>query len=283
MPISISSAGISGLQRQIGQTNNRLGQSLKQISSGKRINKGADDAAGLAISEKLKADLSSLEQASKNTSSGSAMLRTAAGGLSQIGGMLSRGRELAVQASTGTLNDSQRATIDREFQAIKQEIDRITSTTEFNGQQLLSGDLGPGAANPVAIQVGANNTASDRITIDTIEATDTGTLGVQDTSIDTAANARASLDNIDAAIAKVSDTRASVGAIENRFQTTAANIATTRENLTAAESSISDADIAQQVSEKEKNEALGQAGVSALKSKLALQQNLIGGLLNTKG
>jgi flagellin len=203
--------------------------------------------------------------------------------MGQIGDLLARGRELAVQSANGTMNDQQRKTVNNEFAGIKSEIDRITQTTEFNGQKLLDGQLGPNAQNPVAIQAGINNSPADRISINNIQAMDTNSLGIASSTLDTAANATASLQNIDNAIATVSQNRAGVGALENRFSSSAQNLSVAKENMMAADAQIRGLDYASEISLKSQNDVMLKAGVSALKSGLKTNEKTIGGLLNIKG
>lgn len=272
----------AGIQKSIGQKSEKVGGNLGKLASGMRINRAVDDSAGLAVSEKLRADLSSLAQATNNVSAGSSMLRTAEGALSQIGGMLGRARELAVQSANGTLDDSTRQTINREFDAILEEINRISATTEFNGQQLLTGELGPDAPNPVTIQVGINDSPGDRITISAVGNTDIASLGLTGVAVYTAENALNALGAIDNAIGQITADRAGVGAVSNRFEAAAANISVTRENLTSAESQIRDLDYAKESSEQSKNQILLQSGINSLQQNLKQQKNLLGGLLDIK-
>lgn len=283
MPLPINSANNQNILNQIGKTSSTLAGNLSKLASGKRINNAADDAAGLAISVQLQSQIASTDQASSNISQGGAMLRTAEGGLGQIGDMLARGRELAVQASSGTLNDQQRKTINNEFTNIKQEIDRVTQTTEYNGQPLLTGGLGPNAQNPPVIQTGINASPNDRITVNQINASDTAALGIQNLSLDTASNAANALQGMDTAISAVAQNRAGIGAMENRLRAGASNLAVSKENLTAAETQISGLDYAAEISSMQQNQVAMQAGLSALKSGLKTQGDMIGGLLNTKG
>ena len=283
MAINISSSGLFGIQSKIGQTTNKLGSSLSKLASGLRINKAADDAAGLAISEKLRAQISSLDQAARNVGAGSALLRTAEGGLSQIGDLVGRARELAIQSATGTVNDEQRETINREFQATLQEIDRISGTTEFNGQELLSGDLGPNAANPVTIQAGSGDTQDDRIDVNVVDETTTASLGIENADISTAQGALDALAPLDSAQQQVTSNRAGVGALSNRLESTVANLSVARENLMAAEEQIRGLDFAEETSKQSGLAVLQQMGVKALQQGLRGQENLIGGLLNLRG
>ena len=283
MAINISSSGLLGIQNKIGQTNDKLGSSLSKLASGLRINKAADDAAGLAIAEKLSAQISSLSQASRNVGAGSALLRTAEGGLSQIGDLVGRARELAIQSATGTVNDEQRETLNREFQATLQEIDRIAATTEFNGQDLLTGDLGPAAANPVTIQAGAGDTQNDRIDINVVDEATTAALGIDNVDITTAQNALDALAPLDNAQQQVTSNRAGVGALSNRLESTVANLSVARENLMAAEEQIRGLDFADESARQTGLAILQQVGISALQQGLRGQENLVGGLLNLRG
>ncbi|MBI5177993.1 MAG: flagellin FliC [Nitrospinae bacterium] len=282
MPVPISN-NTTGTLNKISQTQQSLGSSLSKLSSGQRITKAADDAAGLAISEKLGAQNASIEQAIKNISAGGAMARTAEGGIGQISELLTRGRELAVQSANGTLSAQQRQTLNTEFSSIKSEIDRITQTTEFNGQKLLTGDLGPNAANPVTIQAGTGNTPADRIALNGVQAMDVATLGISSSAIDTPANALASLQTIDAAMQATSQNRAAVGAIGNRLTSAAQNLSVTNENLMAADSQIRGLDYASEVSKTATANVALRAGISALKEGLKSNERAIGSLLNLKG
>ena len=283
MAINISSSGLFGIQNKIGQTTNKLGSSLSKLASGLRINKAADDAAGLAISEKLSAQISSLDQAARNVGAGSALLRTAEGGLSQIGDLVGRARELAIQSATGTVSDEQRETLNREFQSTLQEIDRIAGTTEFNGQDLLTGDLGPNAANPVTIQAGSGDTQDDRIDVNVVDEATTTALGIENVDISTAQGARDALAPLDNAQQQVTSNRAGVGALSNRLESTVSNLSVARENLMAAEEQIRGLDFADESARQSGLAILQQVGVKALQQGLKGQQNLIGGLLNLRG
>ena len=277
------SMGNLSVQRNIGSSKFKIGNSLSKIASGKRINKAMDDAAGLAIAEKMGAQIKSLDQSTRNISQGASMMRTAEGGMSQISDMLVRGRELAVQASNGTLSDSQRSTINNEFSQIMKEVDRQTSTTEFNGKKLLSGDLDPNASEQVAVQAGPNSSPEDRISLNEVSATDTASLGLTGVSVDTAANAGASLDAIDSAITSVNQSRGSVGAIEGRLQSAANNVSVQRENLMAAQSQIQDLDYANEITNLKMNQTQLSAGISALTQGLKARESSIGGLMDTLG
>ncbi len=245
-------------QRNLNKSGNALAQNLGRLSSGLRINRAGDDAAGLAISENLKAQIRSMSQAERNANDGISLLQTAEGGMNEVSGILTRMRELGMQAATDTLGSTERGFADQEFQALSSEIDRISAVTEFNGTALLDG-----TASAVDFQVGFRNTANDRITV-AIAAMDTTTLGVNASDVTTKANARTALDSIDAAITLVSGGRADLGAYQNRLQVTTANLASSRENISAANSRIRDVDVAEESAAMTRNNILQQAGVSIL-------------------
>ncbi len=254
-------------QRHLGQNSSSLGGSLEKLSSGMRINKAADDAAGLAISEGLRAQVRSLNQATRNSNDGISLINTAEGALSEQSSILVRMRELASQAATGTVGSTERRTINREFQALKDEVDRIAAVTEFNGQKLLDGSLMSTQTASVVIQIGIRATANDRISLNTavdLTAITTTGLAIQSLSVLTAQSALASLATIDSAISKVTDGRGRLGAVQNRLVHTIANLSVSTENLTAAESQIRDADYATEISQFTRNQILVQASTSIL-------------------
>lgn len=244
-------------QRNLAKSGSALATSFERLSSGLRINRAGDDAAGLAISEDMKANIRSMNQAERNANDGISLLQTAEAGLSEVGGILGRMRELATQSASGTLDATQRGYVDEEFQALSTEIDRLGAVSEFNGTALLDG-----TAN-VDLQIGINNTADDRINV-TIAAMDAAGLGIDASLVDTAANAQGAIDDIDAAIEIVSGQRATIGATENRLQITVSNLSSARENLSAANSRIRDVDVASETAALTRNNILQQAGVSIL-------------------
>jgi flagellin len=252
-------------QRNLASTTNALGASLSRLSSGLRINRAGDDAAGLAISENLKAQIRSLGQAERNANDGISLLQTAEGAMNEVSSVMGRMRELAMQASTDTVGDTERGFAQQEFQALMDEIDRISATTEFNGTKLLDGSVGS-----FDFQVGVHNTANDRInvSIDSIDSATLGTSGggaaLSTLDISSKAGAQAALDVIDVAIEDVSGSRADIGAAENRLQVTISNLGSARENLSAANSRIRDVDVAEESSMLTRNSILQQAGVSVL-------------------
>ncbi len=276
-----SSFGLSA-QNNINKTSSRLGANLAKLSSGKAINKASDNAAGLAIVEKLSAELASANQAQRNLTDGRALTRVAEGSLDQISGLLARGKELSIQAANGTLNDSQRATLQNEITSIQQEIDRVSGVSEFNGQKLLDGSLAPGSSNQVDIQAGTGSTSNDRININVIDNTDAASLGVDTADISTQAGAFNAISSFDTAINTLSDTRSKIGALENRFDSAANNLAKTRESLSSAVSQIQGLDFASELSSFSANKTLSQASVSVLKQGLSAQAGIVGSLLNIR-
>ncbi len=250
-------------QRHLTGTTNNLNQAMSRLSSGLRINKAADDAAGLAISEKLKAQIRGLGQAERNAMDGISMIQTAEGAMNEVGGILSRMRELAVQSANGTLGTAERGFIQLEFDALSEEVDRIAEVTEFNGFSILNG-----STTGVTFQVGLNDNQNDRISVELTEV-HTSTLGTSGTQIDdlslsTVSGARAAMGVLDEAINDISSGRATLGATQNRLQTTITNLMTARENLSAANSRIRDADIAEETARLTRYNILSQAGVSVL-------------------
>lgn len=247
-----------GAQRNLARTQEALTKNMGRLSSGLRINSASDDAAGLGISEKLRAQTRGLAQAERNAMDGVSLLQTAEGSLNEVSGILGRMRELALSASSDTISDEQRGYLATEFTALSDELTRMTNTTEFNGIKLLDG-----TADQLQIQVGLNNDdAEDRIEI-SIGATDAATLGLEiDISDKTAA--QGALATIDTAIDTVSQSRSGLGALQNRMQITIQNLSSSRENLTAADMRIRDVDVAEETASMTRNSILMQAGTSVL-------------------
>lgn len=248
-------------QRSLSVNNRQSENTLAKLSSGTRITKAADDAAGLAISEKLRARISSTEQANRNANDGISMVQTAEGGLDEISSMLTRLRELSVQAASDTVGDTERSFTDMEYQNLKQEIERIAQVTEFNGTKLLMGQ-----GEKLDFQIGVNNDGfQDRISYDTQMSNATiGALGVDSITVSNKEGAQTALKTIDNAIEKVSGQRAALGAIQNRLISTSNNLQVTNENLSAANSRIRDVDYAQATAQNARNNILGQAGTAVL-------------------
>ena len=247
-------------QVNVNRTQSLVADSVQRLSSGLRINRASDDAAGQAISSKLTAELRGLAQAQRNANDAVSMVQTAEGGLSQINDLLSRMRELAVEsANGGTLGTTERASVDTEYQALLGEIDRIVAVTTYNGQNLIDGSLATGAA----FQVGAFNTANDRITVN-ITNTDTATLAVAGGDVTTAANAQTAISALDTAIDTVASQRASIGAQQNRVGAAINNLSSEYTNLSAANSRITDVDVASETATLARTQILLQAGIAVL-------------------
>lgn len=248
-------------QRNLLGTKWGLDKSLEKLSSGYRINRAGDDAAGLAISENLRAQIRGLKQASRNASDGVSLVQVAEGGLNEISSILIRLRELAVQAASDTIGPVERQFLNVEYDQLVSEVDRIADGTEFNGTQLLGG-----TGSILDFQVGTKNDPNiDRLSFDASKAdANSAALGINLTSVADKASAQNSLAAIDSAIVSVSAMRADFGAIQNRLQSTIGNIAVSVENLSAANSRIRDVDIAEETAEMTKNNILLQAGTSVL-------------------
>jgi flagellin len=247
-------------QRMLTQSTNAQQTSLERLSSGSRINKAGDDAAGLAISENLKAQIRGLRQAKRNASDGISLVQVTEGGLNEISNILVRLRELAVQAASDTIGDVERGFTDREFQSLKQEIQRISETTNYNGTQVLAG-----REQPIDIQVGVYNTANDRLSYDTKFADSRlQALGITEESVLSKTGAQNSLSKIDTGLKQVNEVRSTLGAMQNRLASTVNNLSIYDENLSAANSRIRDVDVASESSELVKQNILQQAGVSVL-------------------
>ena len=248
-------------QRTLGANNAEQASTLGKLSSGSRIVKAADDAAGLAISEKLKAQIRGTGQAERNANDGISLIQTAEGGLNESSNILVRLRELAVQSSSDTVGDSERKFTDLEYQNLKQEMERISQVTEFNGKKLLNG-----SGDKFDIQIGINNDDfQDRIKYDaTKQNSSLSSLGVEELTVGTKESSQASLAKIDAAIQNVSGQRAELGAIQNRLTSTVNNLQSSSENLSAANSRIRDTDFASESAKNTKMNILTSAGVSVL-------------------
>jgi flagellin len=235
-----------------------FGKSMEKLSSGLRINRAGDDAAGLAISENLKSDIRALDQAARNAADGISLIQTAEGSLDEVSNILLRMKELAEQSLNGTLSDTDRGYLNAEFGALQSEITRISDGVDFNGVKLLDGTGGS-----VSIQVGIGTTGSDSVAVDLSTDTDATQLGLT-TGVDSATNASTAMDQIDAAISTVVSSRGSFGAIQNRLEASIRNIQMTSENLSAANSRIRDVDVAAETSRMTSFQILQQAGVSML-------------------
>jgi flagellin len=246
--------------RLLSNTNSSISRSIERLSSGLRINRGADDAAGLAVSESMRSQIRGMNVASRNAQDGVSMVQVADGALGTVGDMLQRVRDLAVQASNGTLTDAQRSNLDVEVQQILAEVGKTGTDTEFNGLKILAGSVAT-AASAVTLQVGANASQSIAFTIGTVSASDLGISGIAGS---TASGASAAIASLDAAISTLTTARATLGAIQNRLENTINRLGVTAENVQAAESRIRDADMAQEMIQFTKSQILQQSGTAML-------------------
>ncbi len=248
-------------QRSLDINNGMQNQQLERLSSGSRINHAGDDAAGLAISEKLKANIRSLRQNVRNSNDGISLVQVAEGSMSEIGNILIRLRELSIQSASDTISDNERGYIDKEVQQLKAEVDRISDTTQFNGTKLLDGKV-----PQLEIQVGLGNDAfQDRLVFDTPAlATTLATLKLEGVNNTTKESSQMNLKTIDDAINQLNDNRSNLGALQNRLQSTINNLSLYKENLEAANSRIRDTDMAETSSDLVKQNILMNANVSVL-------------------
>ncbi len=251
-----------GAQRVLSRTTEEVNKSFQRLASGNRIVSAGDDAAGLSISENLHAQIRSLKQAERNAQDGISLVQVAEGGMSEIGNILVRLRELSIQAASDTIGDRERGFIDKEYQSLKAEVDRIANVTNFNGTPLLNGEA---QKSNLEFQVGARNSEADRINFDVAEYSVTadalGISGVRAESID---SARDSIESLDEAIGRVTGARAGLGAMQNKLQSTTNTIAISKENLSQARSRIADTDIAEEMTNLTQKNILQSAGVSVL-------------------
>jgi flagellin len=267
-------------QRILGINNDRLAQSVERISSGIRINRGADDAAGLAISEALRSDIRTLRQAVRNANDGISLINVTEGALNEQSSILIRLRELSSQASTGTVGSVERQTVQLEFDALRLEIDRIANTTAFNGQKLVDGSLASSVSSSgqILIQVGLDSGADSRINLNeqiNLNAVTASALGIASLSVTSAAGALSALDVINSSISIVTQSRGKVGAVQNRLVRTISNLSISVENLQAAESSIRDADIAEEVALLTRNQILVQASTAMVGQANLIPQSVL--------
>jgi flagellin len=256
----------------LSKTSNSLNDSLSKLSSGYRINKAADDAAGLSISENLKSQIGGLSVATRNAQDGINVVQTADGALSETTSILQRMRDLAVQASNGGSQDSNaQGAANTEVSDLKTEIDRIAKTTQFGSQSLLAGSYN----GTFQVGVGGNYATSfDQITVG-ISAMDQAGLGISGLDLSTTAGALSAIATIDAALSTVNSTRANLGAVQNRFQHTVNNLTTSAQNLTASKAQITDTDMAQEMTNYSKANILQQAGTAMLSHANSSNQGIL--------
>jgi len=277
-------------QRNLNKTQTSLATSIGRLSSGMRINSASDDAAGLGISQKLSANIRSMAQAQRNANDGISMSQVAEGSMNDMQGIVTRMRELSVQASNATLGHTERGYIQTEFMQLASEIDRISAVTDFNGQKLLDGSASVG----LTFQIGIQNTTNDRIAL-SITRLNTATLGstvavasvtgvspavaatplIKNACLSTATLAQTAIGTFDKAIQQLSQARAKVGATQNRMTVTVSNLSMTQQNLTAANSRIMDVDVASESSSLTKSQILSQAGLAVLAQANSLPQSAL--------
>jgi flagellin len=272
----VSNLSSLNAQRHLSKTQSRLNQNIARLSSGLRINRAADDASGLAISDQLRTQVKGLSQASRNANDGISLIQTAEGALNEVFGVLNRMRELSVQAANqGTMDTTQRGYLAQEFDLLESELDRIVNVTEYNGQKLIDGSVSTG----VSFQVGMRNTGNDRISVSLASVTGTQ-LGMNDEALSTSTGAQKAIAAIDLAIQTINTQRGTLGATQNRLEMTISNLGSMRENLQAADSRIRDVDVAEETAAMSRNQILSQAGTSVLAQANQLPQSalsLIGG------
>jgi len=259
-------------QNNLRKVTARQNSALEKLSSGNRINKAGDDAAGLAISEKLKAEIRGTQQATRNAGDGISLIQTAEGGLNEVSNILIRLRELSVQSASDTVGDQERKFSELEFKQLTQEIDRIAKSTEYNGKKLISGE-----GESLDFQIGTKNEPGfDRLSYLPSESNATGeNLGVASLSVLTKESSQENLERIDVAISGVNSNRANLGALQNRLQSTIANLEVKTENLASANSRIRDTDVAETSAELTKTNILSAASTSVLAQANNAQQSAL--------
>ena len=247
-------------QRNLNVATGRLQGNYARLASGLRIAVAADDAAGLAISERMRSQIRSYNVAGRNAMDGVSLAQTAEGALNEVSGILNRLRELSMQAANGTLSGSDRQTLDTEFGQLKEEIDRISSTTVFNGINLLDGSASTG----IPIQVGIEDSLSNDVIGITLESTSSTELGISSTDVLSISSAQSALSSIDMAIDSVNESRGVLGAQQNRMESALRSIQVQRENLSASESRIRDVDVAEETADLTRNSIMQQAATTIL-------------------
>ncbi|MFN7587748.1 MAG: flagellin [Planctomycetota bacterium] len=257
-------------QRNLGAVTDRLSSNYRRLSTGLRISSASDDAAGLAISERLRSQVRSLDQAKRNANDGISLVQTAEGALNEVSSILTRLRELAIQSSNGSVSNQDKETLDEEFQSLVSEVNRIGRSTEFNGIKLLDG-----SSSTVSFQVGFGTTSGiDTLSVSLSAALST-TLSLNSLDIGSGGATTTAISNIDSAINTISSLRGSLGAVQNRLGSTINNLAVQVENLSAAESRIRDVDVAYETAQLTRNNILQQASISVLSQANAQPQSAL--------
>ena len=267
--VNTNTASINA-QRNLASVTDRLSTNFRRLSTGLRISTAADDAAGLAISERLRSQVRSLDQAKRNANDGISLVQTAEGALNEVNSVLTRLRELSIQAANGSVSNQDKDTLNEEFTSLVDEIDRIAQSTEFNGINLLDG-----SSASVSFQVGYGTTAGVDTLDVTLQAADETALGLDSLDISSTGNTSTAIAAIDTAINTVSSLRGSLGAAQNRLGSTINNLAIQTENLSAAESRIRDVDVAYETAQLTRNSILQQASISILAQANAQPQSAL--------
>jgi flagellin len=258
-------------QRNLAKTTSAMGSHIEKLSSGLRINKAGDDAARSAISAQMTAYEGGLKQASRNANDGISMIQTAEGALNEMGNIVTRMRELAVQASNeGTMDSTERGYLDQEFQLLESELNRIVDVTEYNGQKLVNGGLSTG----VSYQVGMRNTSGDRISITVLDSGSTN-LGLDDDTLTTSSTSQAAITALDSALQTINTTRGTLGATQNRLEMTISNLGVMHENTAAGNSRLKDVDVAEETAAFTRSQILSSAGTSVLAQANSLPQSAL--------
>ena len=258
-------------QRNLAKTTDAMGQHINKLSSGLRINRAGDDAARSAISSQMSAYQLGLKQAERNSNDGISMIQTTEGALNEMGGIVTRMRELAVQAANeGTMDTTERGYLDQEFQLLESELNRIVSVTEYNGHKLIDGNMSTG----VSYQVGMRNTSGDRIGV-TVLNSDSTSLGLNDELLTSATGAQKAITNLDSALQTINTTRGTLGATQNRLEMTISNLGVMAENNAAGNSRLKDVDVAEETAAFTRSQILSSAGTSVLAQANSLPQSAL--------
>jgi flagellin len=258
-------------QRNLAKATNSFQSSVEKLSSGLRINRAGDDAARSAISSQMSALELGLKQADRNSNDAISLVQTAEGALNETGGIVTRMRELAVQAANeGTMDSTERGYLHQEFNLLRSELDRIVNVTEYNGQKLVDGSISGG----IDFQVGMNNTANDRISL-SLTATGSTGLGINDDNLSSSTGATAAITALDAALKTINTERSTLGATQNRLQMTISNLGNMYENMAASNSRLKDVDVAEESAKFSRNQIISQAATSMLAQANQLPQSAL--------
>ena len=265
-------------QRAMSINNARLGSSLERIATGIRLQRSGDDIAAMSVSEALRGDVTALKQGAKNLNDGISLIRTADGSLSEQSSILIRLREITAQSATGTIGDTERATLQLEFSALRSEFDRIANTTEFNGQKLLDGSLAASSSNTTVLQLGLDSSANNRFDLNqkiNLTAVTSSALGFSTNSIATDTGAVTAMANLATAIDKLSTIRARVGSVLEGLEYSKGALDANVENLTGAISKMRDADFAEEFASMTKNQILVQGAASMIGQANLIPQSVL--------